>query len=58
MVKNVLDLLNIYEYYGESKRIDIAKGRYELPSTWKGLWILIKRIVHGRKSRSRSRGQK
>ena len=58
MVKNVLDLLNIYEYYGVSERIDIAKGRYELPSTWKGTWKLIKRIVHGRKSRSRGRGKK
>jgi len=52
MIKNVLDLLNLYPYYGVSKKIDIAKGRYELPSTWKGVWELIKRIVHGRKSRS------
>ena len=52
MIKNVLDLLNLYPYYGVSKKIDIAKGRYEYPSTWKETWQLIKRIIHGRKSRS------
>lgn len=54
MIKNALDLLNLYPYFGISENIDIAKGRYELPSNWKGTLQLIKRIVHGRKSRSRS----
>ncbi len=30
----------------------ISKGLYELPTTWKGTWKLIKRMIHGRKSRS------
>jgi len=52
MIKNIVDLLSLGDYYGETKRIDIAKGAYELPTTWKGFWKLIKRHIHGRKSRS------
>lgn len=53
MVKNVLDLLSMSDYYGISERVDIAKGKYELPTTWKGTLKWIKRIIHGRKSRNR-----
>lgn len=52
MIKNTIDLLVMGDFYGETKRIDIAKGMYELPHNGKGLWKLIKRIIHGRKSRS------
>jgi hypothetical protein len=49
MIKNVIDLLALSDYYGQSKRIDTAKGIYELPSTWKGAWKLIKRMIWQRK---------
>jgi hypothetical protein len=52
MIKNTIDLLSMGEYYGQSKRIDIAKGLYEIPSTWKDAFKLIKRMIHGRKDRS------
>jgi hypothetical protein len=52
MIKNTIDLLVLGDYYGETKRIDIAKGRYSTPTTWKGLFKWIKRLIHGRKSRS------
>ena len=52
MIKNIVDLLALGDYYGETKRIDVAKGLYELPTTWKGTWKSVKRIIHGRKSRS------
>jgi hypothetical protein len=51
MIKNVIDLLALSDYYGDSKRIDTAKGIYELPTTWKSTWKLIKRIVWQRKSK-------
>ncbi len=51
MIKNVIDLLAMSDYYGKSKRIDIAKGIYELPNTWKGTWKLIKRMLCQRKSK-------
>jgi hypothetical protein len=32
MLKNILDLLKLDDYYGVSPYIDIAKGKYEAPS--------------------------
>ncbi len=52
MIKNTIDLLVLGEYYGESKRIDIAKGKYATPTNWKELMKWIKRLIHGRKSRN------
>lgn len=51
MVKNIVDLLQHSDYYGQGERIDIAKGRYELPTTWKETWKLIKRLWLKRKSK-------
>lgn len=49
MIKNTIDLLSEKDYYGVSKRIDIAKGRYEIPTTWKSMKQLIKRMICQRK---------
>ena len=35
MIKNILDLLKLDEYYGVSPYIDIAKGKYQAPKTMK-----------------------
>lgn len=43
MVKDVIDLLNTGDYYGESEYIDIAKGKYALPNGWKDAFSKIKR---------------
>ena len=43
MIKNIIDLLALKDYYGVSKTIDIAKGMYELPMDWKMTWKNIKR---------------
>lgn len=45
MIKGIIDLLNAKEYYGVSERIDIAKGRYAIPLTWKDAWKNIKRRI-------------
>lgn len=45
MIKNVIELLNAKEYYGVSEKIDIAKGKYALPLTWKDAWKNIKRRI-------------
>jgi hypothetical protein len=54
MIKNTIDLLVLGDYYGETELIDIAKGKWETPTTWKGFFKWIKRLIHGRKSRSRN----
>jgi hypothetical protein len=47
IIKTLLDLLPLDEYYGVSKNADIAKGLYKKPSNWKELRKLLKRIYHG-----------
>ena len=43
MIKDIIELLNTNEYYGVSERVDIAKGKYQTPFTWKDTWKHIKR---------------
>lgn len=47
-MKNIFDLLQISDFYGVSKEVDIAKGKYKVPYTWKELKEKIKRIWYGR----------
>ena len=44
MIKVVIDLLSISDFYGESKDIDIAKGKYKYPQTINEAKQLLKRI--------------
>jgi len=46
-MKQLIDLLNKKDYYGVSKNIDIAKGKYAIPYTWSGAIKQIKRIWYG-----------
>lgn len=48
MIKNVIDLLALDEYYGVSERIDFAKGSRKIPYNWTQLGKLIKRMWNGR----------
>jgi hypothetical protein len=43
MIKNIIELLNAKEHFGLSERVEIAKGKYQLPNTWKDVWYKIKR---------------
>jgi hypothetical protein len=43
MIKNILDLLALDEHYGQSEVIEIAKGKYQLPKTFKQAFEQIKR---------------
>jgi hypothetical protein len=47
MIKNIIDLLQLKDYYGVSKEVDIAKGKYEIPKTIEGAIKQIKRVYHG-----------
>jgi hypothetical protein len=38
MIKNVIDILNTNEFYGVSERVEIAKGKYKYPTTFRDLW--------------------
>ena len=43
MLKKIFELLQCTEHYGQSELIEIAKGKYELPKTFKKGWNQIKR---------------
>jgi hypothetical protein len=47
MLKNIIDLLSLDDYYGKSERIEIAKGRYEFPTTTSSTIHYIKRVWYG-----------
>jgi hypothetical protein len=50
MISQIIDILNLDEYYGESKTIDTAKGRWEYPPNWKSTIKYLKRIWYGSRS--------
>jgi hypothetical protein len=51
MIKDIIDLLNTNHFYGVSDRVEIAKGKYEIPVTWKSGIYKIMRIWQRRKSK-------
>ena len=47
MLKNIIDLLAVDDFYGVSPQVDIAKGRYEFPTSVSSTIKHIKRVWHG-----------
>ncbi len=43
MIDNIIFLLNLDPYYGVSENIEIAKGKYKLPQTFREGWEQRKR---------------
>jgi len=42
----IIDLLNIDDWLGVSENVEIAKGKYEIPTTWNKGKQQIKRKWH------------
>jgi hypothetical protein len=49
MIKLIIELLKTDNFYGVSYNIDVAKGRYKYPLTFKEMKNTIKRSWHGNK---------
>lgn len=47
MIESVLKLLALYEFYGISESIEIAKGKYSIPKSFKHAYKQGKRLGHG-----------
>lgn len=43
-IKTIIDLLKYDDFYNESKALDMAKGKYQIPQTWEQVRNLLKRI--------------
>lgn len=48
MIKNIIDLLNFNDWYGQSENIDIAKGKYRAVRNWDDVKKQVNRIYHGK----------
>ena len=47
MLKNIIDILSVDDFYKTSETIQIAKGRYEFPTTLNSTIKYIKRKWYG-----------
>lgn len=45
MIRQILDLLALDEHFGQSEIIEIAKGKNEIPKTFKQAFKQIKREI-------------
>jgi len=44
MISTIIDLLKQDKFYNVSNEVDIAKGKYELPRSWKVVKNMFKRM--------------
>jgi len=51
MIKHIIDLLNSSEWYIGDEDIDIAKGKYKAPSSFKQMRTNIKRNTYNNGSK-------
>ncbi len=51
MIKEILELLRLDDFYNESENIEIAKGKNEIPLTWKKGFEQVKRQYKWKKKR-------
>ncbi len=52
MIGKVIELLHSDEWHGVSENVEIAKGKHERVTTWKGFWTTLKRMRNVRKANS------
>ena len=43
MIVNIINILQSSEYYGAGDNVEIAKGKFEYVSTWKGFKRKVRR---------------
>ena len=48
MIKNIIDLLNASDWYGEDELIEIAKGKYSGVRDYKEMKEQLKRLRYGK----------
>tara|TARA_R110001632_G_scaffold61870_1_gene149010 strand:- start:81 stop:212 length:132 start_codon:yes stop_codon:yes gene_type:complete len=43
MIENIITILSLDDFFNKSKRIDVAKGKHELTTSFKKAWKQRKR---------------
>lgn len=49
MIKQILNMLNTLDHYGQSEAIEIAKGKYEYSKTFSNFFKQVKREIKWRR---------
>jgi hypothetical protein len=49
MIRQLMALLNGLDHFGQSEEIEIAKGKYEYPKSFKAFYKQVKRELQWRK---------
>jgi hypothetical protein len=49
MIADIIEILQGGEFYGAGECTEIAKGKHEMVTTWKGIKRKVKRKVKSRK---------
>lgn len=52
MIKNIIDLLQLSDWYGVSHNVDIAKGIYKAPRDWKETKEVLERVRNSKSYRN------
>lgn len=50
MIKQIITMLQLNDFYGNTELIDIAKGKYELTGSTKKIWKQAKRELINKKN--------
>ena len=51
MIKDIIEMLRLDEWYGHSETIEIAKGKYKHNVSFKDVWAQKKRDLHMKKNK-------
>jgi hypothetical protein len=52
MIKDIIDLLQLSDWYGVSHNADIAKGLYKAPSNWDDVKETVRRVKESKSYRN------
>jgi hypothetical protein len=54
MIEQILNLLRVDDFYGNTNAIEIAKGKYKLPETVKEVFKLTRREIKYKKAHGKA----
>ena len=52
MIKDIIDLLQLSDWYGVSHNVDIAKGLYKAPKSWEETSEILTRVKKSKSYRN------
>ena len=50
MIAKIIEIVGHSDFHNVSERVEIAKGKYEMITSWNQAWKQIKRMIRWKKS--------